>query len=113
MMNNDIIIICYRRQRQDCLTPSSPIGRRQVSKQSAQTVFCKHEMCNADLSRFQEPSTEPCADASPAEYHDPVKLATMCSDCEYAQYCRKSCGLCQSKYPGKKHKLNDFSSNII
>ena len=55
----------------------------------------------SDLSRFQEPSTEPCADASPAECHDPAQLATMCSDCEYAQYCRKSCGLCQSKYRGK------------
>lgn len=52
-------------------------------------------MCNTDVSRFQEPSTEPCVDASPSECHDPTHLATMCSDCEYAQYCRKSCGLCQ------------------
>lgn len=52
----------------------------------------------SDVSRFQEPSTEPCVDASPSECHDPTHLATMCSDCEYAQYCRKSCGLCQGKY---------------
>lgn len=52
----------------------------------------------SDVSRFQEPSTEPCVDASPSECHDPTHLATMCNDCEYAQYCRKSCGLCQGKY---------------
>lgn len=41
------------------------------------------------------PPTEPCVDISVGDCRDPAALAAICSDCELAQYCRKSCGLCQ------------------
>ncbi|XP_062573216.1 uncharacterized protein LOC134235122 [Saccostrea cucullata] len=82
--------------RQDCMLPPSAVGRRQATTQTTRTTFCKKELCNSDLSRFQEPSTDPCVDATPTECHDHSKLSVLCSDCEYAQYCRKSCGICQN-----------------
>lgn len=50
-----------------------------------------------DIGHFQEPPTTPCGDLSASDCRDPLALKTICSDCETAEYCRKSCGLCHGK----------------
>ncbi|XP_052685158.1 uncharacterized protein LOC128165013 [Crassostrea angulata] len=80
-------------KRKDCTASASIIGRR--SSLSNTTTYCKKELCNKDIHHFIVPPTEPCVDISVGDCRDPAALAAICSDCELAQYCRKSCGLCQ------------------
>ncbi|XP_052677118.1 uncharacterized protein LOC128158357 isoform X2 [Crassostrea angulata] len=80
-------------KRKDCIASASIVGRR--SSQSNTTTYCKKELCNKDTHHFVAPPTEPCVDISARDCRDPAALEAICSDCELAQYCRKSCGLCQ------------------
>uniref|UniRef100_A0A8W8N9E5 Uncharacterized protein n=1 Tax=Magallana gigas TaxID=29159 RepID=A0A8W8N9E5_MAGGI len=82
-------------KRKDCTASASIIGRR--SSLSNTTTYCKKELCNKGkyIHHFIVPPTEPCVDISVGDCRDPAALAAICSDCELAQYCRKSCGLCQ------------------
>nr|XP_034322668.1 uncharacterized protein LOC105323144 [Crassostrea gigas] len=80
-------------KRKDCTASANIVGRR--SSLSNTTTYCKKELCNKDIHQFIAPPNEPCVDISAIDCRDPAALEAICSDCELAQYCRKSCGLCQ------------------
>ncbi|XP_061183024.1 uncharacterized protein LOC133191288 [Saccostrea echinata] len=87
-----------------CLSAQGVIGKRDVT--SYNTEFCPKEICNTDVDHFQEPPHTPCGDVSETDCRDPAALASICSDCETAQYCRKSCGLCRDR-------SNSWYENVV
>ncbi|XP_052673335.1 uncharacterized protein LOC128155593 isoform X1 [Crassostrea angulata] len=79
-------------KRSTCGSLAGPFGKRDPASTSVE--YCGKEICNIDIGHFQEPPTSPCGDLSASDCRDPMALKTICSDCETAEYCRKSCGLC-------------------
>ncbi|XP_061183026.1 uncharacterized protein LOC133191290 [Saccostrea echinata] len=91
---------------QKCAVSPNVLGKR--SSSVTKTRYCKKEICNADIDRFLEPSTTPCNDASASDCRDPSALLAICSDCETAQFCRKSCGLCEDHT-----QAGSWSENLV
>ncbi|XP_062573217.1 uncharacterized protein LOC134235124 [Saccostrea cucullata] len=82
-------------KKPDCSSGQGVLGKRDVTSYNIE--FCPKEICNIDVDHFQVPSSTPCGDVSAPDCRDPAALAAICSDCETAQYCRKSCGLCRDR----------------
>nr|XP_022333592.1 uncharacterized protein LOC111130664 [Crassostrea virginica] len=95
-------------KRQTCnVTDGNLIGRRRSVSVNT-TSYCKKELCNKDIHHFLDPPTTPCTDLSVDDCSDPAAREAICSSCEMAQYCRKSCGLCQ-EYTGG----DTWSENLV
>uniref|UniRef100_A0A8W8NI22 Uncharacterized protein n=1 Tax=Magallana gigas TaxID=29159 RepID=A0A8W8NI22_MAGGI len=80
---------------EDSPEPQPVLSEEEVLYQTQLHTARKNCATKANTHHFVAPPTEPCVDISARDCRDPAALEAICSDCELAQYCRKSCGLCQ------------------